>query len=215
MSDEDFRRNILWSANYAWRELLRKGDTYVIKKVEPRDTFSQLLYKVKKIFSDERAPENALKIVRKADPAKPWYQASSKHKKVYVRVEAIVCPLQGNPRLDAPHIYAAFEEKPVPLAKLTVYVQAKHFYDDQAPHECHTFTEQVREKFGPYPGRAHISSWQPTKALDRLWLKKFYKQTLKIDDLDKALEDFIDLDQSADDWRKKHWNTDMNDPAGA
>ncbi len=215
MSDEDLRLNIHLAARIAWHELLGKGDTYVIKKVEPRDTFSQLLYKVKKIFSDDRAPENSLKIVRKADPTKPWYQASSKHKKVYVRIEAIVCPLVANERLEGPHIYAAFEEKPVPLAKLTVYVQAKHFYDDQALHNCRTFTEQVREKFGPYPGNAHISGWPPTQALDKSWILKHYKKTRKIDKFDVALAEFIDLDNSADEWRKKHWYTDINDPAGA
>jgi hypothetical protein len=201
------------SARVAWHELLTHENDFVIKKVEPRDTLDQLFYKMKKIFSDERAPENTLKIVHTTDNTRPWYQSKQRHKKVYVRIAAFVCPLQGNERLDGPHIYARFEEKPVSLALLSVYVQAKHFYDDHAPRECAKFTEQVREKFGP--PKVHISGLRPTLALDKGMLKNYYKRVYKIKKWDEILEDFIDLDDSAQEWSKNHWKTSPNDAAGA
>jgi hypothetical protein len=211
---EYLRENILMSARVAWHELLTHENDFVIKKVEPRDTFEQLLYKMKKIFSDERAPGNTLKIVHTTDNTRPWYQSKQRHKNVYVRIEAFVCPLQGNERLDGPHIYARFEEKPVPLALLSVYIQAKHFYDDSAPRECAKFTEQVHEKFGPL--NVHISGLRPTLALDKGALLRYYKKVHKIGKWDEILEDFIDLDDdSAQEWSKKHWNTSPNDAAGA
>src|SRR5271165_931715 len=198
-NEVNLRRNILVAARVAWHELLGHANTYVIKKVEPRDTFDQLLYKMKKIFSDDRAPQNTLKIVRKTDNTKPWYQASNKYKKVYVRIEAFICPLQADERLEGPHIFGMFEEKPVPLAKLSLYVQAKHFYDDHAPTACRIFTEQVREKFGPLPGNAHYSGWPPTQALDNSAILRFYKKR-NVKKLDDALADFVDWDNSATTW---------------
>jgi hypothetical protein len=212
--EEKFRQNIIYATDIAWRELLRHENEFVIKKIEQRDTFSQLLYKMKKLFTDERAPENALKIVRKTDNTRPWYQSSHKHKKVYVRIEVFICPLQGDQRLDAPHIYAQFEDKPVPLARLSVYIQAKHFYDDHAPQECPVFTRQVREKFGPLNNN-HITKWRPTQALEKGWLMKFYKASRKIDKWDEILKDFIDLDTSSATWGDNHWYTDVHDGTGA
>lgn len=218
MPYEMLRENVLFAANKAWHELLTHADTYVIKKVEARDTFDQLRYKMKKIFSNDRAPENTLKIVRKRDVTKPWYQSSSKHKKVYVRIEAFVRPLgSADPEYEVPNIWAEVEERPVPLAKLSVYVQAKHFYDDKATQDCPRFTAQVREKFGAYPENAHISGWRPTKALDTGWLKKFYKNNRKITKWDEALSNLIYFDNLVPElveWYEKHWNSDPRNAEG-
>jgi hypothetical protein len=86
---------------------------------------------------------------------------------------------------------------------------------DKSPHDSCIFTAQVREKFGAYPGNKHISGEPPNKAFYKNWVVGFYMKTRKINDWDKMLEDFIDLDASADEWSKKRWNTDQNDPAGA
>jgi len=214
MKDEKlFRRNVLIAAHQAWGGLLHHERDYVVKKVEPRDTFDQLLYKMKKLFTNDRDPQNTLKIVRANDTTRPWFQSGNKHKKVYVRLEAFVLPLQPDEKLDVPHVYIKGEEKPVPVVYISAYVQGKHFYDDQAPHECPQFTAAVREKFGRVNG--HITGWKPTQAFDKGWLLKYYKKLHKMDKLDDILKDFIDLDATAGSFGDNHWYSEVADLAGA
>ena len=197
-----FLMNVLHQASLGWQEVLKNEDNFVLKKEQPRGHAGQLFYKLSKFFTSVRDPTNFLVLYDKRTQKETEF-LFGRHEGVIVRGSVQVVPPETDFAFEQyNHVFAEFD--PHPIAWLSLYVQAKHFYNDTADRECPELADQVREKYGKRyfsDKNIHVSGWRPQIAFDRTFLRA----ALKKKPLDELLDYCIDLHTSAGVFKAKYW----------
>lgn len=159
----DFLLNVLHQANLGWKEAMRNERNFVFKKEQPRGHAGQLFYKLSKFFTLVRDPANILVLYDKQTQKETEF-LFGRHERVIVRGSIQIVPLEADAFEQANHVFAEFQLTPNPIAWLSLYIRAKHFYNDTADQECPVLASQVQEKYGKRyfsDQGIHVTGWRP------------------------------------------------------